>query len=436
MKKYLLSVFAAVGMAAAITASGAAPAFAAGPNPGTDDKLFVPPGAGALARSLAVKAGDMRQSVKDYGAKGDGVTNDTASVTKARKASGAAYYFPNGTYVLDAAPDVFADSFTAGENVKLIVGGTSYDVSNALSGGLRWTRASNVKLNLQDAKTGNTVMYFQNGAAGTATGFYRGLALTTDGHFLQVQPATNGGATDLLFQRSRLNADPAGNRFNLTYEENTDRLLLNYATRAAGAPAFDSAMQIYGGVAPALNFPGLRPNFGQGWTVQTRALGALKLSMIPGAKKHSLTDEATRNEVASYTRTAVKMGGITFNSLLDVPDVTQGPQRWGGNFGDLLTPLPVNKTLFTATGAKNYAVIGTLRVAAATNGGTKAWREARFTYDGTTLTMTDLVNTLPAQIVATVAMSGTNMQFQASYAGGLGGGVAVSASVEWSHAGR
>lgn len=429
-------IFAAVGMAAAIAASGAPAAFAAGPAAGIDDRQFVPPGAGAMARSVAAKVGDMRQSVKDYGARGDGVTNDTASVTKARKASGGAYHFPNGTYVLDAAPDVFADSFTAGEHVTLIVGGKSYNVSNAFSGGLRWTRSSNEKLNLQDAKTGNTVMYFQNGAPGTATGFYRGLALTTNSHFLQAQPATNGGATDLLFQRSPLNADPAGNRFNLTFEENTDRLVLSYATRAAGAPAFDSAMQIYGGVTPAMNFPGLRPNFGQGWTVQTRALGPLKLSMIPGAKKHSLTDETTHNEIASYTRTAVKLGGITFNSLLDVPDVTQGPQRWGGNFGDQLTPLPVNKTLFTATGAKNYAVIGTLRVAAATNGGTKAWREARFTYDGTTLNVTDLVNTLPAQIVATVAMSGANMQFQASYAGGLGGGVAVSASVEWSQAGR
>lgn len=415
-----------------------APGYAAGPA-GMVEKLFVPTGAGAVPRALGIKAGEIRKSVKDYGAKGDGVTNDTASVTRARTASGGMYHFPNGSYVIDAAPDVFADNFTAAENVTLIVGGTSYNVSNAFSGGLRWNRTSFAKVDLMDAKTGNTVMYLQNGAPGTATGFYRGLAFTTDSHFLQAQPATKGGATDLLFQRSQVHAtDPAGNRFNFTFEEDGDRLLFSHATAVSGFPSFDPFMAIIAGPTGTakLQFPALRPVFQQGWSVQTRTGDALKVSFVPGATKHVLTDETTANELGSVTRSAVKLGGITFNSLYDAPTYGEGPQRWGGNFGDLGTNLPVAKTLFTTTGATYYAVIGTLRVAAVTSGGTKGWREARFTYDGTTLTVTDLVNTLPAQIVATVAMSGANMQFQASYAGGLGGGVAVSTSVEWSHAGR
>jgi len=432
LKKFTKTWF--ISLAFAVLALGSIEAGAA--NSGIVQKVFVPTGAGAVTRSIDSKLADVRKSVFDYGAKCDGTTNDTAAFTKARTVTGGRYHIPSGTCVVDASPNVFGDTFTAGDNASVKVAGVTYSVANAFAGPWRYSVASPTKLNMLHAVSGNTVMYLQDGGAGTATGFYRGLAFTTDSHFLQAQPATNGGATDLLFQRSTLNADAAGNRFNFTFEENTDRLLFNYATSASGSPVFDSAMQIYAGVSPSLIFPALRPQFQQGWTVQTRAGGALKLSMAPGATKHTLVDDTTANEIASYTRSAMKIGGITFTSAYDAATYSEGPQRWGGTFGDLATALPVAKTLFVATGATNYAVIGTLRVAAVSSGSTRAWRESRFTYDGTTLTVTDLVNTLPAQIVATMAMSGTSMQFQASYAGGLGGGVAVTASVEWSQAGR
>lgn len=234
---------------------------------------FIQASTGAVLRNVRDKLRDSRKSVKDFGAKGDGTTNDTAAFTLARAATNGAYHIPPGSYVVDASPDVFADSYTSGDAVTLIVGGVSKSASNAISGGLRFNRASAVKLDIIDAATGNTVMYLQNGAAGTATGFYRGLAFTTDSHFLQAQPSTLGGSTDLLFQRSTLAADPGGNRFNVTYEETPDRLLFNFATTASGLPAFDCYMRAYAGVAPILEFPALKPRMSQGIRITTRADG-------------------------------------------------------------------------------------------------------------------------------------------------------------------
>lgn len=234
--------------------------------------------------------------------------------------------------------------------------------------------------------------------------------------------------------------DPAGNRFNITFQEAIDRLDFSYATSNAGLPIFDSFLSVTGGnglSVPSLEFPGIQAIFSQGWSVRRRSGGALKLSLIPGNAKHNLLDETSGNVLGFYTKSAATFGGITSNTLLDSPGVLDGPQRWGGVFSDLQAPnLPVNKTLFTLTGAASYAAIGTLRVLAVTSGGVKSWRESRFTFDGTTVTMTDLVNTLPVQIIATVTLTGSDLQFQASYSGGLGAGITLSVSVEWNSSGR
>lgn len=63
---------------------------------------FTPLGTGAVPYAVQTR---MQQlvSVKDYGAKGDGVTNDTAAVTAALNYAGAhglTAYFPNGIYLL------------------------------------------------------------------------------------------------------------------------------------------------------------------------------------------------------------------------------------------------------------------------------------------------------------------------------------------------
>jgi hypothetical protein len=63
---------------------------------------YTPSGTSAVARSAASKFGDV-VSVKDFGAVGDGVTNDTAAIQAAiTAAANKALYFPAGTYVATA----------------------------------------------------------------------------------------------------------------------------------------------------------------------------------------------------------------------------------------------------------------------------------------------------------------------------------------------
>ena len=303
-----------------------------------------------------------RPSVDSFGAVPDGVTNSTAAFTAARVATGGKYHIPGpGVYVVDASPDVTADVFTSGPDVTLKIGGVSYNFSNAFAGPWRWVAGSATLLNLRHAISGNDVIQLQDGGPGTATYFQRGLAFTCDSHFAQAQPATNGGSTDLLFQRSRINSqavvtgsisgstltvsavtsgtlyvgqtisgtgvtagttitalgtgtggtgtytvsaaqtvastaitagDPAGNRFNFTFEEAADRLLLSFATTRAGAPSFDTAMSVTGGPGGVaeMRFPALRPKFGAGWAVSTRPDGDFELVATPASDRVHLED--------------------------------------------------------------------------------------------------------------------------------------------------
>lgn len=404
----------------------------------TDSSLvtFLPSGAGAAQRTAQSK---MRESpsVVDQGADPTGGSNSSAAFARARAITNR-YFIPPGTYVLNASPDPFLDCFTSANGVTLVVNGVSYDCSNAFAGPLRFVAASAVKTNIVHAKTGNVIQYWQDGSPGTATGFYRGLAFTTDSHWVQAQPATNGGSVDMLMQRSTANADPGGNRFNATFEEALDRWNYSYATTASGAPNFDSFLLIYAGTSPSLAFPGLPLLMNQGWKLQTRAGGALKLSYAPtSATVATLQDDTSGNVLQTTTRSYQRIAGTYHNTLLDTPSYKESPSRWGGSFGDLMPDaFPVNKTLFTLTGATRYTVIGTLRVACvASGGGAGQYRETRFVHDGTTLTLTDVVNTI-TNFTATIAMSGSNIQFQGAYGGGLGGGYNVSVSVEWCHVGR
>jgi len=379
-------------------------------------------------------------NVLDFGAVGDGVTNDTAAFTLAR-AVNTRYFIPSGTYLLDASPDVWTDCFQAAGNTFIKIGATTYTVSNAFAGRLRYNVQSNVLTWIVDAVTNNNIIGIQNSQPGTATYFLRGLAFTTDSHFIQAQPATNGGSTDLLFQRSTLNADPAGNRFNLTFEEAADRLIYSYATTASGSPAFDTYLRTVAGTSPLLEFPALSAMFNQGWKTQTRAGGTLKLGFTPTTSSTAtLTDETSSNILQKVNRSRINSAGVAFDTLLDTPSGITQPRMFGGVFSDTGSDtdgtLPVTKNIWSTTGSTYNQIIGSLMVAATTSNGTLAVRESRFVFDGTTVTLTDLVNTLPGQIVSTIAVSGTNLQFQASYAGGLGGGCTVTAMINWCGAGR
>ena len=239
---------------------------------------YLPAGTGAVATTVQSK---LRESVSvvDQGAVSGGstATND-AAFARARALTNR-YHIPSGTYALSASPDPFLDCFTSGSGVTLVVGGVSYDCSNAFAGPLRYVAASATKTNIVHAKTGNIIQYWQDGAPGTATGFYRGLAFTTNSHWVQAQPSTNGGSTDILWQRSTLNADPAGNRFNETFDEANDRLIFSYATTASGSPAFDTFMQCYAGTSPSLQFPAVIAQFQKGISIKQRSAGGYEFTI-------------------------------------------------------------------------------------------------------------------------------------------------------------
>ena len=85
----------------------------------SSDIRFLQAGTGAVDRTAEAKMRDA-VSVKDFGAVGDGVTDDTAAIQAAIDALGAAgtVYFPNGTYVISSTVTIAAGNSISflGEN--------------------------------------------------------------------------------------------------------------------------------------------------------------------------------------------------------------------------------------------------------------------------------------------------------------------------------
>jgi hypothetical protein len=112
------------------TIAGTTLTFSAAPVAGTDNIEFVnfltssigatsadlvtytPAGSGAVARSAASKFGDV-VSVKDFGAVGDGVTDDTAAiqaaVTYVNGLGGGTVYLPQGNYIITAPISIYSN---------------------------------------------------------------------------------------------------------------------------------------------------------------------------------------------------------------------------------------------------------------------------------------------------------------------------------------
>lgn len=70
-------------------------------NTDKQEKMFTQAGTGAVARTVEAKLKDV-VSVKDFGAVGDGVTDDTAVINAAIASGAKSIYFPAGTYIISS----------------------------------------------------------------------------------------------------------------------------------------------------------------------------------------------------------------------------------------------------------------------------------------------------------------------------------------------
>jgi hypothetical protein len=93
---------------------------------GSDEITFLQAGAGAVTSTAQAKMREVQLSVKDFGAVGNGVTDDTAAVqaaiAQAKVLGGATVYFPNGTYLVSANFELGMASYNNTEGAVSVVG--------------------------------------------------------------------------------------------------------------------------------------------------------------------------------------------------------------------------------------------------------------------------------------------------------------------------
>lgn len=160
--------------------------------PGTG-ATFLQAGTGATSRTVQEKLRDV-VSVKDFGAVGDGVTDDTAAFTAAFTAS-SKILVPAGTYLLSA--EVAAD----GKYMLLegTLSGTGY-VSNAI------VERRNGNVVAFGANSDNSGAYFQGIQVGGGNPYFGsdGIGIATDGHpsWARFQPSKNESSAELMIYAS------------------------------------------------------------------------------------------------------------------------------------------------------------------------------------------------------------------------------------------
>lgn len=238
---------------------------------------------GGVVRDVTSKVAE-QVSVRDFGAVGDGSTDDTAKFAAARAAAAnGKYLIPPGTYQVDATPDPWSDSFYAPYGgTYLKIGGVTYDISGSFGSGWRILSNTQRYLTWAHARTGKTIAIWSDGeSSGDSHRFFLPFDVRRDSHVFIASPETNGGTCDVLLRRSQANADVGGNRFSISFDEANDRLQHSYATTASGSPAFDTFMRCVAGTTPKLEFPALSAQFNQGLSVKQRAAGGFEVALQP-----------------------------------------------------------------------------------------------------------------------------------------------------------
>jgi len=275
--------------------------------------------------------------------------------------------------------------------------------------------------------------------------FFLPLDIRRDSHSFIVSPETAGGTCDHLFRRSLGGSQPdtAGNRYAFNFTESADNGVtpdnwsFTFATTDSGSPSFDAAYSVVSGTAPEFNFVALAPKFMQGWSVKSRSGGTFEYQHVVGNLSNEFKDKTSGNSLGTVDKDGFVFANLRHTSLLIPTTIAQPSNTFSEIYGDLQTKtLPNTEVLFDLVGATNYSIVIEMMVAFTASGGAQSFRKTTWTYDGTTLTAIDVVDTLPVQVTADIIINATAVELSVDYTGGFGGGNAMAVRLDWVNIGR
>ncbi|RWN05736.1 right-handed parallel beta-helix repeat-containing protein, partial [Mesorhizobium sp.] len=160
---------------------------------------FTPAGTGAVSRTIPSKLGEFI-SVKDFGAKGDSSTDDTAAITAALAAAialGACVYAPAGTYRVSSAITLASGAYIYGDGPTLTTFRTASATANVFTVNGIGSGLCNLRI---DSSVTRSAGWFVD-IAGTAANF-RMINFTMATPFEAIRIAD--GSADILFANGRI----------------------------------------------------------------------------------------------------------------------------------------------------------------------------------------------------------------------------------------
>ena len=392
-----------------------------------DVVTYDPPFTGAVPTTVETKLAQTI-SVKDFGAVGDGVTDDTAAFTACRTATGGRYLIPAGSYVVDASPNVWEDSFVAPYgDTSLIISATTYNISGSFGGGWRSEVISQTYLTWKNSSSGATLARWSDGAsASDSHQFYLPLEVFRDSHGFMLRHGTVGGNSDILYQDSTSTdmfyLQSVGDAANCTFS-------FLYDTTPGVGGGFDSAFQIVNAAGTAVHLTNVAAQDRISRTFVKRSAPTYQWVLTPNATTFTLksqntsgVDQATLVDYGQYTVTTVNKRSGTSSALPFTGRIANEFSEGGSiTNGSSLT--------FPLVGAGNSAVGTVDLVMVGSSGGNKFYK-VDFKFDGTTLTTAaSSLNSGDAAFTVSFSVVSSQVELTIGYTGGFGGSARYAVNV-------
>lgn len=378
-------------------------------------------------------------SVKDFGAVGDGVTDDTEAISNAKtyaQQNNKTLYFPPGRYKVDPSLNILYTPFKASNGVMIIEGENRYDVSNSVLGfftiGASFDPDGRSYLSLYNAKDGKRIMRIADGVSpGDSHVIHLPLDVRRDSHALIASPETEGGSTDIVF-RTHAYSDVFYIAANTAY--GNEDLVILFDTLPANPDgskkeryAFDGAIHIPGNTTNRpIRFPALDVLFERGIRVHLRNEARRNIQMYiqpdPSGEFISFKETFDDKEFARLTRKGFYVGNTLFttwgegdeppvgnNILLSNNIMTGGKDRVDAN------------TSISRKIATSFAT-GEIRVKANPSGGDPRVYYAHFYWKrgDANPTIKEIFNTLVPEISVDLTVSNDNLFLNFAYTQGWG----------------